>query len=138
MKPINSAKKFVSVAEISPEKKSLAIFPKIKGTTIKKENRAAFSLSIPKSTAVDIVAPEREIPGRIAIACEIPIRIAALIPTCFADALALSAKNNNKPVINSIPPTKVQVPPNSASISSLKNTPTKAAGIIDKTIFKEN
>ena len=48
---------------ISPDNISFAIFPKIKGTTIKKEKRAAFSLSIPNSTAVEIVAPEREIPG---------------------------------------------------------------------------
>ena len=95
-------------------------------------------MSIPKSTAVDIVAPEREIPGRIAMACEIPTRIASLTPTCFSDALALSARNNNKPVIKSMLPTKVNAPPNSASISSLKNTPTKVAGIMDKTIFKEN
>ena len=33
---------------ISPLKISFAILPKIKGTTIKKENRAAFSLSTPK------------------------------------------------------------------------------------------
>ena len=41
---------------------------KISGTTIRNEKRAAFSLSIPSKTAVDIVAPERDIPGRIAIA----------------------------------------------------------------------
>ena len=52
---------------------SLAILPKIRGTTIRKENRAAFSLSIPSKTEVDIVAPERETPGNIAMACEIPI-----------------------------------------------------------------
>ena len=123
---------------ISPENISLAIFPKINGTTIKKEKRAAFSLSIPNSTAVEIVAPDREIPGKMAIACEIPIRIACLIPTFFADAFALSARNNNNPVTKSILPTSVKAPPKRASISSLKNTPTKVAGIIERTIFNEN
>ena len=84
-KPIKSGKKLASVVEISPEKISSAIFPKIKGTTIKKEKRADFSLSIPKSTAVEIVAPEREIPGNIAIACETPIKIASFTPTFFSE-----------------------------------------------------
>ena len=51
---------------------SLITLPIIKGTTIRKENLAAFSLSIPRITAVEIVAPDLEIPGIIAIACAIP------------------------------------------------------------------
>lgn len=47
---------------------SLPIFPKINGTTIKKENLAALVLSIPNKTEVEIVAPDLEIPGIIAIA----------------------------------------------------------------------
>ena len=53
---------------LPPSKMSLAIFPKINGTTIKKEKRAAFSLSIPNKTAVEIVAPDLDIPGNMAIA----------------------------------------------------------------------
>lgn len=52
----------------SPERMSLDIFPKINGTTIRNENRAAFSLSTPSKTEVDMVAPDLEIPGSIAIA----------------------------------------------------------------------
>ena len=63
---------------ISPFIKSLAILPRINGITIKNEKRAAFDLSLPNKTEVDIVAPEREIPGSIAIAWEIPI-ITALV-----------------------------------------------------------
>ena len=47
---------------------SLAIFPNINGTTIKKENLAALERSTPNKTDVAIVAPDLEIPGRIAIA----------------------------------------------------------------------
>jgi hypothetical protein len=47
---------------------SFAIFPKIKGTTIRKENLAAFDLSIPNNTEVAIVAPDLDMPGKIAIA----------------------------------------------------------------------
>jgi len=66
-------KSFCAVALISPLKMSLAILPKIKGTTIKKEKRAARSRSMCNSTEVEIVAPERDTPGRIAIACAMPM-----------------------------------------------------------------
>ena len=59
------------------------IFPKIKGMTIKNENRAAFVLSIPSKTAVEIVAPDLEIPGNIASAWEIPIIKALFCSTFF-------------------------------------------------------
>ena len=52
----------------STSSKLLAMLPKMSGITIKNEKRAAFSLSIPSNTAVAIVAPLREIPGRIAMA----------------------------------------------------------------------
>jgi hypothetical protein len=69
---INGIKDALSAA-ISPPKISFAILPNIRGTTIKKENRAAFSLSIPSNTEVEIVAPDLDIPGSIAIAWAIPI-----------------------------------------------------------------
>ena len=47
---------------------SLITLPIIKGTTIRKENLAAFVLSIPNKTAVEIVAPDLDIPGKIAMA----------------------------------------------------------------------
>mgnify|MGYP005634641051 CR=1 FL=1 len=55
-------------SNLSIERRSLKTFPKIRGTTIKKENFAEFSLSIPNKTAVEIVAPDLDIPGIIAIA----------------------------------------------------------------------
>ena len=53
---------------MSPVERSFKTFPNIKGTTIKKENFADEDLSIPKITEVAIVAPDLEIPGKIAIA----------------------------------------------------------------------
>lgn len=73
IKPTANAVKEVAPVEKSPSSKSLAILPNIKGMTIRKENFAALALSIPKSTAVDMVAPERDIPGAIAMAWAIPI-----------------------------------------------------------------
>ena len=53
---------------ISPSKMSFATLPKINGTTIKKEKRAALLLSLPNITEVDMVAPDLEMPGSMAIA----------------------------------------------------------------------
>ena len=75
IKPNNRGKFSVDVNDMSPDKKSFIILPKINGTTIRKEKRADFSLSTPNKTDVEIVAPDLEIPGRMAIACEIPIII---------------------------------------------------------------
>jgi hypothetical protein len=47
--------------------------PKITGIDNRKLNLAANSLSRPKSNPVDILVPEREIPGKIAIACELSL-----------------------------------------------------------------
>ena len=51
---------------------SIADFPKITGKQIKKEKADASFFEAPKSNAQQIVAPDLEIPGRIAIDCAIP------------------------------------------------------------------
>ena len=66
--PIPNGKKSISVVSKAPSLMSFAIFPNINGTTIKNEKRAAFSLSIPKRTEVEIVAPDLDIPGNMAMA----------------------------------------------------------------------
>ena len=80
----------------------MAIFPKINGITIKNEKRAAFDLSFPSRTEVDIVAPERDTPGSMATACDMPIISASQNPTFFVVGLARSAKNNNSAVYISL------------------------------------
>ena len=64
-----------SLPKTSPDKISFKIAPKITGITIKKENFALSLLLFPKNKDVDIVAPDLDIPGKIAKACEIPIII---------------------------------------------------------------
>jgi hypothetical protein len=82
---------------------SLAIFPKIKGTTIRKENLAALFLSIPNKTEVEIVAPDLEIPGSIATACAKPYNNCIWENfTPLPVFLALSAKNNSTAVTNNM------------------------------------
>ena len=65
-KPMNNPSKSISLTKKAPSM-SFAILPNINGITIK-ENRAADSLSTPKSTDVAIVAPDLETPGNIATA----------------------------------------------------------------------
>lgn len=67
-KPTDNSPTFIEEDKKSSLIMSFAILPKIKGTTIKKENLAAFDLSIPNNTEVAIVAPDLDIPGKIAIA----------------------------------------------------------------------
>ena len=62
-----------SFPKTSPDKISFKIAPKITGITIKKENFALSLLLFPKNKDVDIVAPDLDIPGKIAKACETPI-----------------------------------------------------------------
>ena len=73
-KPRVSGPKFIASEKIFPSTRSFPTFPNIKGTTIKNENFAEDVLSSPKITDVAIVAPDLEIPGKIAIAWAIPIR----------------------------------------------------------------
>ena len=56
----------------SPSIKSLATLPRMSGTTIKNENRAARVRSIPRITEVEIVAPDLDMPGKMAIAWATP------------------------------------------------------------------
>ena len=50
IKPKNRGKLSVDENDISPDKISLSILPKINGTTIRNEKRADFSLSTPSIT----------------------------------------------------------------------------------------
>ena len=67
-KPRISGPKSIASDKIFPFIRSFATLPKIKGTTIRNENFAEDVLSNPKITEVAIVAPDLEIPGKIAIA----------------------------------------------------------------------
>ena len=71
--PKNSTEILISFPSISPDKISFNIAPNITGITIKKENLAASFLLFPKKIEVQIVAPDLEIPGITANACDIPI-----------------------------------------------------------------
>ena len=59
----------------SISKKPKILAPKITGIDSKKENLAASFGGMPKYIHIEIVEPDLEIPGIIAIACAIPTRI---------------------------------------------------------------
>ena len=63
--------------EISPNLSTTA--PRIAGIESKKENSAAMTGRTPSNKAVEIVAPEREMPGTTAKPCTIPINKACQI-----------------------------------------------------------
>ncbi len=62
------------------------------------ENFADSLLSTPENRPALIVAPEREMPGKIASPCAIPIKSASFVEICFAtkgrEFFFFSAKNN--------------------------------------------
>ena len=95
-------------------------------------------MSIPRITAVEIVAPDLEIPGIIAIACAIPTRREDERLIFFSLGLALSAKKSKAPVRISIAPTIVKFPLNKDSISDSKKNPTKTAEPSKRIILTEN
>ena len=93
---------------------------------------------MPNKTDVEMVAPDLEIPGKIAIIWAIPIMKASFGPTVFVPVFALSAKNKIPAVTNNKPLTRTICPSKSLSISSSKNNPTNTAGIIERIILRAN
>ena len=138
IKPSPSVVKFADSEKRSPLTRSFPIFPKIKGTTIKKENRAALLLSFPNNTEVDIVAPLLEIPGSIAMACEIPMMNALLKVTALPVYFALSASHKRIAVTINIAPTKAMLPPKKLSSCSSKRSPITTAGNMETIILVTN
>src|SRR5690606_5612385 len=94
---INSKSARVDVEPSSRASKYIFnVAPKISGSTIKNEKRAALDLSSPKRMEVEIVLPEREIPGnKAAKACAIPMMNESLKLTSFPVFCALSAIKSN-------------------------------------------
>ena len=80
--------------------------PKITGIDSKKENLAASFGGIPKYIHMDIVEPDLEIPGIIAIACAIPTKMEEENPISFWLFLNLFDKININPVEHRANPTR--------------------------------
>ena len=136
-KPRVNGPKFIASEKIFPSIRSFATFPKIKGTTIKNENFADDVLSNPKITDVAIVAPDLEIPGKIAIAWAIPIRKLCRSTNFIISWLCSICKKRRIPVIISIKPTKTNWPSNRMFNNVIKKNTYNPAGIIETIIFNE-
>jgi len=67
--------------------------PRIAGMESKKLNLAANSLSSPRNRPVDMVAPDRDIPGAMAHACATPINMAFLMLISFKLDLSLVSRD---------------------------------------------
>ena len=77
-------------------RKSKTAAPNMAGILNKKEKRAACSLFILQNNEVAIVVPERDIPGIIAMACPIPIRIDFMIPILLSSNSPLGILSEKK------------------------------------------
>ena len=95
IKPIIKIPNSISLLNISPDKTSFRIAPNITGITIKKENFAASLLLFPKKIEVHIVAPDLEIPGIMASACDKPIINACLLLILKFFAFAIFVRKSN-------------------------------------------
>ena len=102
--------------------------PVERGIKRRKENFAAFSLSIPKKSAEEIVMPLRDTPGKSASAWKSPIRVAFFALT-FERAFENLVRKRTTPVKINAPPINA-VEENVFSIMSLKKNPNSAAGTV--------
>ena len=103
------------------------------------ENLVASSLFTFKRIAVDIVAPDLEIPGMIAKAWASPIIIASLNDTRLSESLfEKNVKNSSKEVTISIEPTSVMFPVNKVSIFFSYINPIIPTGILETIILLAN
>jgi len=106
--------------------------PIIAGIESRKENSKANSLFIFLRSPVEMVIPERDTPGRIAIPCIIPIRRASMIFTSFIplfDFALLSPIQRKLPVKRNIREVKVTLAKR-GSIFFLKINPINPVGIV--------
>ena len=85
-----------------------------------------------------MVAPDLEIPGNIAMACDTPIRIALEKDTFLLVLFALSANSSKTAVTNNIRPTNNRFPLKKTANCFSKSNPTNTAGIMERMIFTEN
>ena len=74
IRPTISGKKLNELISLKEEKNSKKAAKVMEGMPKRKENLVASPFSQPESRAVEIVIPDLETPGKIAKACERPIR----------------------------------------------------------------
>ena len=110
--------------------------PNIGTRTIRNENLVASCLLIFRNIAAEIVAPDLEIPGKIANACTIPIISASTNETLLPSSSLLKyVKNSRREVMSNIEPTRIIFPVKNDSTLSSNKMPTIPTGILDIIIF---
>lgn len=124
--------RFLSTDSILRDSKRVA--PSIAGMARIKENSADFSLLIPESIPVDIVAPEREMPGTKATVCIMPMAMDCRGVTLVVFSLVKRVRKSRKPVTIKAPDTSL-VFENEDSRRSLTKKPPIAIGILPKMIL---
>ena len=119
---------------------SKTVAPRIAGMERRKEKRAERSRSNPQKRPVDMVAPDREIPGMMAIPWAIPIRTESSHPILmiFLPSFFVQRVNQRKkPVMRSIPPTSFGWEKKDSN-QSLRRSPMRPVGMVATTIQRSN
>ena len=119
---------------------SNTVAPKIAGIERRKENFAESSRSRPVRSPVDMVAPDLEMPGMMAIPWAIPIRTESnhLIFMMFLPSFLVQRVTQRKePVIRSIPPTSFGWEKKDSN-QSLKRKPMRPVGMVASIIQRRS
>ncbi len=119
---------------------SKTVAPRIAGMERRKENLAERSRSNPQKRPVDMVAPDREIPGIMAIPWAIPTRIESSHPIfmIFLPSFFVQRVNQRKkPVMRSIPPTSFGWEKKDSN-QSLKRSPMRPVGRVARMIQRRS
>ena len=105
--------------------------PNIGTRTIRNENFVASCLLIFRNIAAEIVAPDLEIPGKIANACAKPIIRASTNDTLLPSSLLKYVKNNRREVMSNIDPTRMIFPVKNDSTLTSNKMPIIHSGILE-------
>ena len=118
---------------------SKKVAPRMAGTERRKENLPESSRSSPQKSPVDMVAPDREIPGMMATPWAIPIRTESTHPIFSMSLLSFLAQRvsqSTKPVTRSITPTTLGLEKRDSN-QSFNRIPMRPVGMVATTIQRK-
>src|SRR5512139_2529984 len=116
------------------------VAPSIAGLESRKENFPESSRSRPQKSPMEIVAPDREIPGIMAIPWAMPMKMVSyhtILPNGFPSFLAKRVNQSTNPVIISIPPTSLGSEKKDSN-QSLKRMPMRPVGMVARMIHRKS
>jgi len=116
------------------------VAPSIAGMERRKENFPESSRSKPQKSPVEMVAPDREIPGMMATPWAIPMRMASnhlIRLNGFPSFFAKRVSQRTNPVMRSMPPTSLGLEKKDSN-QSLKRIPIRPVGMVARMIQRKS